>query len=66
MGKQILYVLIQDLRDSYRKMKDAEAVKCTCTGFVIQYQGCSCEKSKAVKKAKEDFWCSVKGIVNNG
>lgn len=42
-----------DLRDEIRS---AKKLKCSCSGFVLQYQGCSCKKKKEVTKATKKFW----------
>lgn len=50
---------IKKVRDGIKK---AEKVKCTCSGFIIQYEGkCCCKRGKAVKKARTEFW----EVINN-
>ena len=46
-----------------QSLKDAQAISCSCSGFVLQYQGCSCEKKRKVLRAKEKFWESVNNAV---
>lgn len=45
--------LANEAKEISDESKEAESTKCTCTGFVLQYQGCSCEKGKKLKKIKE-------------
>ncbi len=41
---------------AYENMKQAKSVKCTCTGFVVQYQGCGCGRSIAMQRADSELW----------
>ncbi len=38
------------------EIRSAKKLKCSCSGFVLQYDGCSCEKKKEVAKATKKFW----------
>lgn len=43
-------------------MLEAAQMKCTCSGFQLQYDGCSCERSKKVKiarKMSDDFFAGL-------
>jgi len=45
-----------DIRAAMRALQDAKALRCICTGFVIQYEGgCCCAHGKAVKLAKDNL-----------
>jgi len=43
---------IKELRD---KLKEAEAVHCRCSDFVLQYEGCSCGKYKGILEARKEL-----------
>ena len=34
-------------------MLEAKQTKCTCSGFSLQYDGCMCERSKKLSKARK-------------
>ncbi len=44
---------VSEVQKAWANLKEARAMKCTCSGFVIQYQGCSCEKGKRKGTFKE-------------
>ncbi|KKK78862.1 hypothetical protein LCGC14_2839270 [marine sediment metagenome] len=56
MANDITGIDIINLADDAKNIKDelekAEQIKCTCSGFALQYQGCGCERGKALKKAR--------------
>lgn len=50
--------IIIELRDA---ISEAHKIKCTCSSFVLQVQGCGCDRSKQVENAKFKFW----DFINN-
>jgi hypothetical protein len=44
------------------ELNEAEALKCDCTGFGVQYDGHTCERSKRIKEVKEKIISFVKNI----
>ena len=45
---------IKKLRE---EIKEAEKVKCTCSGFVLQYEGaCYCKAASIKAEARNNFW----------
>ncbi len=47
------------IRDELLK---ARAIKCTCGSFVLQYEGCQCERIRALamaKKKRDNFFESL-------
>lgn len=51
--------LIVEARNALRDMKN---MKCTCSGFILQYDGCSCDKGDARKQAKEKLQSLIDGL----
>jgi len=47
---------IADIKEVRNNLRTAKNMKCSCSGFVIQYQGCGCEKNKLVKVYEDAFW----------
>ena len=45
-----LFEKIRSARDAIDK---AIAVECTCSGLVLKYEGCLCEKAKSIASAKQ-------------
>ena len=43
----VIYNKAKGIRDEILVVRQ---MKCTCSGFVIQYQGCSCERGKRRKR----------------
>ena len=50
------------IRTARDKLTEACNQNCTCTSFVTQYQGCSCEKASAKKAAENEFWDIIKRL----
>lgn len=38
-----------------KEVREAEKISCSCSSFQVQYDGCSCQKSKSISKAKSDL-----------
>jgi len=41
--------LTDQIKNNYRALKKAKEKRCTCTGIVLQVDGCSCEKAAQIK-----------------
>ena len=48
-----LVMRVIDLRQAWKALKAAKEERCTCTGFVIQYQGCSCGRAKKIQELQD-------------
>jgi hypothetical protein len=47
---------LEGIREAMRVLHDAKALRCTCSGFVIQYEGgCCCARGRAVEPAKANL-----------
>jgi len=47
---------LEGIRQAMRVLRDARAIQCTCSGFVIQYEGgCCCARGKAIEPAKANL-----------
>ena len=54
--------LLYKIKNAYKSLEKASNEKCTCTSFMLQYDGWSCEKSKKIKEAEQRFWGLIKKI----
>lgn len=44
--------LLLKIKAAKQAMIDAKQIKCECSGFCLQYEGCCCERSRAIKAAE--------------
>ena len=51
-GIDVIY-LADDAISIRDEMLEAVQTKCTCSGFVLQYDGCICDRGKKLSKATE-------------
>jgi len=54
---------INRLRAADQALREAEAVPCTCSGFVLQYEGCGCARSKARKAAAAEHRAALAAVL---
>lgn len=54
--------LIQDIINARRRIKEAEAQKCNCTGFLLQYDGCCCGRKKSIEDATLELSTIIEAI----
>lgn len=53
---------VEDAKIIRDELAKAKAVKCTCGGFVLQYEGCQCERIRQIamaKKKRDNFFESL-------
>jgi hypothetical protein len=47
---------LEGIREAMRVLRDAKAMRCICSGFVIQYEGgCCCARGRAINPAKANL-----------
>lgn len=46
-------IKLKELSDASTAIRDATAVECTCTGFALQYEGCTCGRREGINKAED-------------
>ena len=54
--------LVENAESARDAMLEATQTKCTCSGFSLQYDGCMCERSKKLSKARkmaDDFFAGL-------
>lgn len=52
MSDKLTPVSLEHIVDCHRSLAHAEALRCTCSSFELQYnQGCQCERSKYIASA---------------
>ena len=49
---ECLEAQIGNIRKAKQRLDAARGLKCICSGFAIQYEGCGCEKAKQKAAAK--------------
>lgn len=55
--------LLDGIRTARNNLRKAEAMKCTCSGFVLQYEGgCQCEQRLAIIKAQRALNDAINAI----
>lgn len=51
------------VRDARNALRDARKERCTCSGFVIQYEGsCQCGRGKAVSAAESKLTQAIDAL----
>lgn len=53
---------VRKLRDFREELKEAEKMRCNCSGFTIQYEGCQCGRRKKINEIKEKIMNIVDAI----
>lgn len=52
------------VRSFYRGLREAESKACTCSGFILQYEGsCQCERGRAVSAAMQALQASLEALA---
>ena len=54
--------LLGTIRQARNALSEARNSICTCSGFVIQREGCQCEHAKIVNGAEHYFWRVIHGL----
>lgn len=55
--------LVQEVIEAREAVRAAKSLKCTCTGFVIQYEGgCCCARGRAIHAAKVRLATAVEAL----
>lgn len=44
--------LLKEIKEAKAELDNAKMIKCTCSSFVIQYDGCGCERSKRMLESQ--------------
>ena len=57
-----LMQLLNAIREARNNLEDAKRIRCTCSSFVIQYEGCGCERFKKVLQCENKFWLLINSI----
>lgn len=57
--------LLTELKVARERLTDARKMICTCSGFVIQYEGgCQCARSRAIESAEIDVRSATEKIID--
>ena len=55
--------ILEEIRIAKRDVEETKKIKCTCSGFVIQYEGgCCCKAGKSKAHAKDKLDMLVNSI----
>jgi len=55
--------LLYAIRDARDALFDASNEKCTCSSFVLQYEGgCQCERGKKIAACEYAMWRMIESI----
>jgi len=59
-------VTIEDIANAVRDLKEAEKTECSCSGFVLQYDGCLCARGQLVKLAQRKLRFLEASLIEEG
>ena len=61
--RDIAEAKLKQLKDAYLNSLEAKKWPCTCSGFVLQYEGkCRCPRGRAIEKAKSALLATCQKI----
>jgi len=53
---------LRHIVEARNALQEANEVKCICSGFSLQYDGCMCAKAKGVAKAEKELQSAINAL----
>ena len=55
---------VEDVVNAYRAIQKAKLVKCTCSGFSLQYDGCMCARTTDLRDAEGLLMSALESLAD--